>query len=111
MNKRDRGRQGERDGDRSIEMEISKKSSSAVSKCLGAQGGSGMEGEDELQLGGRVRPPLPWQGPVGSHPQLTLGTPSEWLPDNESSHPRGSGFLGMLCLDLQSAGGGVGGSL
>ena len=70
MNKRDRGRQGERDGDRSIEMEISKKSSSAGSKCLGAQGGSGMEGEDELQLGGRVRPPLPgralWEATLSS---------------------------------------------
>ena len=92
-------------------MEISKRNSSVVSKCLGARGGSEREEEDELQLEGRVRPPLAWQGPVGSHPQLTPGTPSEWLPDGESSHPRDSGFLGMLCLDLQSAGEGVGGSL
>ena len=69
-------------------MEISKRNSSEVSKCLGARGGSEREEEDELQLGGRVRPPLAWQGPVGSHSQLTPGTPSEWLPDGESSHPR-----------------------
>ena len=93
-----------------MEMEISKRNSSEVSKCLGARGGSEREEEDELQLGGRVRPPLPgralWEATLSSPRGLPVSgflTVSHRIPV--------TAFLGMLCLDLQSAGEGVGGSL